>query len=75
MTMMTRTPPGDHTGSLLERVRINRRKQNKAVYLSEDSKAEIPEFEQTAEKNTKKIRKELRYQMGCIRRNLDVVKK
>lgn len=66
---------GDHTGPLLERVWINRRKQNKAAYLPEDSKAEIPESEREEEKNTKKIRKELRYQLSCIRRNLRYIRK
>ena len=45
---------GDHTGPLLEGMRADQRKRNKAAHLPENSKEEIPECEQTEEKDHKK---------------------
>lgn len=55
---------GEHTGPFLEGVRTNRKKRNKAADLPEDSKAEIPEPEQTEEKKHQKDTKRIKVPAG-----------
>ena len=64
---------GDHPRSLLGFVWLHQRKREKPRTYREVARRRFLKLNKRRRKSAKKIRKELRYQLGCINRNLSYI--